>query len=51
MTAPGPGTTEATSRGGKERIFGFIPVAATSKRLLVAVGAGKDEALAAKNWS
>jgi two-component sensor histidine kinase len=47
MTAPRPGTTEATGRDGKERIFGFIPLTATSKGLLVAVGAGKDAALVA----
>jgi two-component sensor histidine kinase len=47
MTAVRPGTTEATPLDGKARIFGFIPVAATSKRLLVTVGAGKDAALTA----
>ena len=47
MTAPRPGTTEATTRDGKQLIFGFIPLAATSKGLFVAVGAGKDVALAA----
>jgi two-component sensor histidine kinase len=47
MTEPRPGTTEATSQDGKARIFGFIPLAATSKGLLVAVGAGKDTALVA----
>src|SRR5215208_342395 len=46
MTAPGPSTTEATTRDGRQLIFGFIPLAATSKGLFVAVGAGKDAALA-----
>jgi two-component sensor histidine kinase len=46
MTAPHPSTTEATTRDGKQLIFGFIPLAATSKGLFVAVGAGKDAALA-----
>ena len=47
MTAARPGTTEATTRDGKKLMFGFIPLTATSKGLLVTVGAGKDAALAA----